>query len=290
MSCPDNLLIGHRRGALSDQEQARLDGHLGGCPTCRLALQLGFDFDRVLDTVPGDDLIAARFARNLGPKLELQRARPRTQREERRYVLVAAAAIAVIGSAGLAAAKLGAWPFALPAAEPATGHARAHALSVLRKPPVVLAPGPAAAGSTAEPVHPTPEHDEALPERAPPATELFARANAHRREGEPLRARSLYHQLQQLYPRSAEVEVSFVSLGRLELELGEPRDALEQFDRYLTKSPRGALAEEALFGKASALERLGRGAAERAVWQTLLADHPSSVYADRARHRLERIP
>ena len=41
MSCPDNLLIGYRRGALSDEEQARLESHLGGCPTCRLTLQRG---------------------------------------------------------------------------------------------------------------------------------------------------------------------------------------------------------------------------------------------------------
>jgi TolA-binding protein len=290
MSCPDNLLIGYRRGALSDEEQARLDGHLGGCPTCRLTLQVGRDFDRVLDTVPGDDLLAARFARNIGPKLELQRTRPRQPRDKRRAVLVAAAVIAVIGSAGLAAAKLGAWPFARPAAEPAAAHRREHATPALRKPTSAPAPGPAAAGSTAEPIAATPDRDQAVPERAPRASELFAQANVRRREGEPLRARNLYRQLQQLYPRSAEVEVSYVSLGRVELELGEPRDALEQFDRYLAKSPRGALAEEALFGKASALERLGRGAAERAVWQTLLADHPSSVYADRARHRLERIP
>jgi len=290
MSCPDNLLIGYRRGALSDEEQARLEGHLGGCPTCRLTLQVGADFDGVLDTVPGDDLIAARFARNLVPKL--QPASRTQRRDKRRSAWVAAAVIAVSASAGLAAARLGAWPFAWPAARQPAAASSERAAQHARKPSAQRDPTPPAAGPSGEPAAAEAPAviDRPAAESAPRAADLFAQANARRREGEPKRARGLYRQLQQLHPRSPEVEVSHVSLGRVHLELGEARDALEQFERYLARRPRGPLAEEALFGQASALERLGRTAAERRTWQTLLAAHPSSVYADRARHRLERIP
>ncbi|HMI92089.1 MAG TPA: tetratricopeptide repeat protein [Polyangiales bacterium] len=286
MSCPDNLLIGYRRGALSDEEQARLDGHLGGCPTCRLTLQVGADFDGVLGTVPGDDLIAARFARNLASKVQPAGAARRSGK--RRVAWVAIAAIAVTASAGLAAARLGAWPFAAPAARPpASPSASAdRAAQPARKPIAQAEPALPVTELSSEPA----AIERATPESAPRAAELFAQANARRREGEPKRARGLYRQLQQLYPRSPEVEVSHVSLGRVHLELGEARDALEQFERYLAKRPGGPLAEEALFGQASALERLGWRAAERTTWQKLLAVYPSSVYADRARHRLERIP
>jgi TolA-binding protein len=111
-----------------------------------------------------------------------------------------------------------------------------------------------------------------------------------RREGDAARAQRLYRALQQRYPRSPEVEVSRVSLGRVELELGAARAALDQFERYLSKRPRGPLAEEALFGKASALERLDRAKEERSTWEQLLATFPGSLYAERARMRLGVLP
>src|SRR4051794_18099788 len=110
MSCPDNLLTGYRKGALSSEEQGRLDAHLAGCPTCRLTLRVGLDFDEVLQTAVGDDLIAARFARKLGAKLANERAPQRAFVV--RYAWVAVAMLGVIASAGFAAASLGAWPFA----------------------------------------------------------------------------------------------------------------------------------------------------------------------------------
>jgi len=283
MSCPDNLLIGYRRGALSDEEQARLQGHLGGCPTCRLTLQVGFDFDRVLDTVAGDDLIAARFARNLAPRVQQAELQAGGMR---RYAWVAAALLALGASAGLAAARLGAWPFAPREAGAPAGEGVVRAARPARTPITPREPPPETAGPGSEAA----AIERPAPASAPRAAELFAQANARRREGEPRRARGLYRQLQQLHPRSPEALVSHVSLGRVHLELAEARDALGQFERYLAKLPRGPLAEEALFGKASALQRLGDAAAERRTWQALLSVYPSSVYADRARHRLGRIP
>ena len=285
-SCPDNLLIGYRRGALSSEEHARLAGHLGGCPSCRLTLQVGLDFEQVLQTQPGDDLIAARFARNLEGQLgQLGGAR---RGRSRRPVMVAAVLIALGASAGLVAARYGAWPFgerptAVPPAPASSAVGRAVRVEpAAGEPPVQLEAEPSAEPVVEPELKPQPD--------APSAAELFAQANARRRQGDARRARQLYRQLQQLYPRSAEVEVSHVSLGRVQLELGEARDALEQFERYLAKRPSGPLAEEALFGKAGALQRLGRSAQERETWQVLLRAYPGSVYAARARERLERGP
>ena len=286
MSCPDNLLIGYRRGTLSDEEQARLAGHLGACPTCRLSLQVGLDFEQVLHMQPGDDVIAARFAREMEGQVA-QRGAPR-RAGSRRSVWLAAALIALGASAALAAARFGAWPFvaeretAVPAAQSERRAPRAVVRGRPVQQPVVPSAEPAPAPSSAP--------QAVAGSDAPSAAELFAQANARRREGEPRRARVLYRQLQQRYPGSAEVEVSHVSLGRVQLELGEAREALAQFERYLGKQPRGALAEEALFGKASALERLGRRGEERRTWQALLEGYPGSVYGERARQRLEPEP
>ncbi len=278
MKCPDNLLIGYRRGTLSVEESARLDAHIAQCASCRLLLRAGQDLDEELSTMPGDDLIAARIAKNLAPRLATER-----KRSSMRVVFLIAAAIAILASAGLAAAaSLGALPFLAQApVQPAPTHREPAAPPSGPVPAPV--PEPVPGGVLPEPVP--------IAEREPPApsaSDLFAQANTRRREGDPRRAQTLYRELQRRYPRSPEAEISYVSLGRVQLELGDTRDALEQFERYLAKQPRGPLAEEALFGKASALERLGRSADERRTWDALLAAYPSSVYADRARDRLER--
>ena len=288
MTCPDNLLIGYRRGALSDEERARLHAHLSGCPSCRLTLRVGGDFDQVLQTAPGDDVIAARFAQALSGKLAKQGAPQRAGRP--RVAWVAAVAIAMLGSAGLAAARFGLLPFFGPSA-PAQAPSEAiepQAPARAPAPKQVLAkPEPPAEEPSSE--DPT-SQDEAAKTRAPGAPELFAQANALRRGGELGRARTLYQKLQQLHPRSDEATVSHVSFGRVLLELGQAREALAQFERYRAKLPRGPLAEEALFGQGSALEQLGRRGDERRTWESLLAVYPGSVYAERARQRLAQLP
>lgn len=129
--------------------------------------------------------------------------------------------------------------------------------------------------------------DDGAAER-PSAEELLARANEARRRGELRGAARLYRLLQRSHPSSREASVSRVTLGRLLLDgLGEAGAALPEFDRYLQAHPSGVLAEEARVGRALALGRLGREAEERAAWRELLAHHPDSLHADRARSRLE---
>jgi Tetratricopeptide repeat len=122
------------------------------------------------------------------------------------------------------------------------------------------------------------------------ASELFARANEARRHGDTAEAIRLYRLLREGFSGSREEITSRVALGRLLIDrMDQPSQALAMFDRYLVESPDGTLAEEARLGRALALMRLGRSAEERQAWQQLLAAHPRSVQAERARKRLEEL-
>lgn len=305
MICPDNLLIASRKGQLTEDERQRLDAHVAQCATCRLTLRAGADFDALLETLPGDELIAARMAKNLTSRFVNERAQPRTGSRAPwaafagSTVRVAAAAFVLLAGAGLvAAASLNGWRIdfgnaeASPSASPPTSTDTTRP-STQRVPGVSAVQAPARTADEVALPAPTSaaeaqgDDDEG---RVQSAAVLFERANTLRREGQAARARHLYRELQARHPRAPEVEVSFVSLGRVCLDLGDAREALRQFERYLSRHPRGALAEEALFGQASALERLQRHAAERETWQRLLSTFPQSIYADRARHRLEHMP
>jgi TolA-binding protein len=126
------------------------------------------------------------------------------------------------------------------------------------------------------------------------AERLFAEANARRKAGDTAGARRLYMELAKRYPGSPEAQVSNASLGRLLLERADdPEGALEQFDRLLARPAANmaqpALAEEALFGRATALMRLGRTKDEKQTWLELLKRYPGSVYTERANERLRAL-
>lgn len=126
------------------------------------------------------------------------------------------------------------------------------------------------------------------PSEKPSAAALFKTANTARKAGNAASALDGYRRLQRSFPASSEARVSRVLAGRLLLGAGRASSALAQFDGYLSGGGQGGLAEEALWGKAQALARLGRASEERAVWRTLLQKFPKSVYAATARQRLER--
>jgi TolA-binding protein len=122
----------------------------------------------------------------------------------------------------------------------------------------------------------------------PTAEELLARANDARRARRYDEAERTYRTLQRMYGSSREAAVSRVTLGRLLLSSrGDAAGALEQFDHYLRAQPAGVLAEEARVGRAMSLEHLGRTEDARAAWRDLLASHPDSLHADRARRASE---
>jgi outer membrane protein assembly factor BamD (BamD/ComL family) len=129
----------------------------------------------------------------------------------------------------------------------------------------------------------------ARPAPSASAADLFAAAGEARRARRLEDATRLYRALQTDFPRTPEAEISRLSLGDLYLAHGSPADALAQFDAYLEGGAAPELGEEALLGKAHALDRLGRPADERAVWQGLIARYPQSEYRWRARQRLAEL-
>lgn len=116
------------------------------------------------------------------------------------------------------------------------------------------------------------------------AAALLRQANRARSAGEIDRAAVLLKELQTKFGSSPEAHVSLVSLGKLLMLSGSREAALQQFTSYLERS--GPLEEEALVGRAQALQGLGRASEERNTWERLLAHFPGSVYAAAARKRL----
>ena len=96
-----------------------------------------------------------------------------------------------------------------------------------------------------------------------------------------------YRRLQSTFPETAEAGLSYALAGQLLLKQGRPSDALAQFDRNLKSD--GEVGEEALAGRATALEQLHRTADAVAAWKKFLARYPGSVYAERARARLAEL-
>jgi TolA-binding protein len=119
---------------------------------------------------------------------------------------------------------------------------------------------------------------------APSAAELFTSANNLRRSGEDARAIQSYRELQRKFPGSSEARQSYVTLGYLLLDSGQVAAALLQFDAYLIGG--GAALQDALFGRARALQRLGRATEERRTLEQLVKQFPASVNAARAKARL----
>ena len=125
------------------------------------------------------------------------------------------------------------------------------------------------------------------PRPAVTAAALFERAGKLRREGHAEAAIAVYRRLQDIFPDAREAQVSFALAGQMLLGRGRPKEALAQFDRHLKSG--GDVGEEALAGRADALEQIGRTADAIAAWKSLLERYPGSIYAARARARLAQL-
>lgn len=135
---------------------------------------------------------------------------------------------------------------------------------------------------------PTETHTERPAE--PTAAELFAKARELRIQRDWAATARLYQKILSTYPSSPQARASLIPLGQIRLErLGDPEGALRVFNRYASISSSGPLAEEAAWGRARALRRLGRRSQEIRALRDFLAAHPTSLRARRARDRLAEL-
>src|SRR5215831_9034249 len=63
VECHGDLVALERRGVLSSAERRIVDAHVVVCTSCRLARQLGTDFDAVAKPEPDDALRVQRLAK-----------------------------------------------------------------------------------------------------------------------------------------------------------------------------------------------------------------------------------
>jgi hypothetical protein len=124
----------------------------------------------------------------------------------------------------------------------------------------------------------------------PTPEELLHRAQEHRLRREWSLAADSLEELILRYPERAEASSSLVSLGLIQLEhLARPIDALREFDRYLSASHVGSLAQEAAWGRIRALRTLGRRDEEGAAIAEFLARFPNAIQAQGARERQREL-
>jgi TolA-binding protein len=121
------------------------------------------------------------------------------------------------------------------------------------------------------------------------AAELFAAASRARVAGDATKAVALSEQLLKQFPSSAEATATRLSLGMLLLQQGQPARALAQFEAY-ERTAAGQGRAEALWGKAQALQRLGRAEEERAALRELIEKYPQAAYTGAAKKRLAALP
>jgi len=302
---PDHLLARRRAGRLSPEESALLDRHASRCATCAFEIAAGQDFDRDL-AAPIDPAALAAITAGVQRRVDAASAAPAPPRRSRPALIGVAAAVAVVAASALAAALSASRP---PSA-PAPRRLPPAALAPVAPPaprPVVVAPATPPVASAAVPLV-TPPQVEAPPRArrhhvrtvaapAPPslaardgARTLFEQAVAARRGGQHALAASLFEQLQHRYGDSEEASISQIALGRLWLDrLGQPARALAQFESYLAARRRGESREEAMVGRAAALERLGRTASAREAWEAVRDAFPGSVSARRAAVRIDAL-
>ncbi len=303
--CREDLFARSRRAPLSAVEQRALEAHLAVCDLCRAAGAFAAVYDAIPDHASAaDELLIARLAERVAGGAAAVRPRRRAR------ILASAAGLALLVAAGGAAAWVSVRGFPLRsfetrvAARPESQRPRPDVAPVSR-PIDEATEHEASSGQLPNQERPAPSGKAmtrhggigergksprtSLAMSAPTAAELFAAANAARRALELRKAADLYLALDRRFPESAEAPVALVSAGDLLSRLGEPAAALQAFDRCLDRRPDGALAPEALFGRARTFGQLARRQDEIDAWRRLLRAFPGSIYEAAGRQRLGEL-
>ncbi|HEY2509972.1 MAG TPA: tetratricopeptide repeat protein [Polyangiaceae bacterium] len=308
---PEELIERDARGELTASERLRLDAHLAQCEACRFELALRDDFASELaaEVTPSETLSLAGVSQPRAPSTPrapsvpppapeppaLPARLPRRRSPRVAWLLVAAAVLAVSAASATGAARH-VWAQIVSPAEattvagaPATSPASARTRQRVWKSgeaAVVVAPvaDPRSIETALAPPPPA-APAAARPRPVEGASAVFDASNQARRRGDYERALVLARDLQARFPASREAHVARATTARLLLDRGDPAGALADFDAYLAHGS-GDLGEEAMVGRATALERLGRTGDAGRAWQALLAAYPDSPYAAHAQARL----
>ncbi len=317
---PEDLLDKEARGELSPGEDARLAEHLAACEVCRFERAVRGEFRAEFEDIAREKARAPRVESARPPARASSRGRLFFLVAAALFIASAAAAewsgiarravdLPVLAGSSrptespvasgpresdlapralVTAALLEAVPSSATSATTSprmsrppsstTSAAEVPAAPTTRAVPVAAsAPAPASAAQSAGPESPpaTPVDAAALFEQASDARQRAAYDDAVR----------LYGDLLQRFPGSNEALAAHAILGRLLLDHGDPSGSLPHFDLYLA-ARHAPLREEALLGRAVALERLGRHDDEGVAWKALLDEFPASIHGTRARARL----
>jgi tetratricopeptide (TPR) repeat protein len=155
-----------------------------------------------------------------------------------------------------------------------------------------LAPRPVEA-ITERPSAPRAPRAEAAvrPAQRAAARDAIAEANRLRGARRFSEAAVAYGRAAELVPGSEDAYVATVARAELLLErLGRPAEARSLYQAALAARPRGALLDEALVGMAESARLLGDGAGERGALMRLLRERPASPLRPRAEARLAGLP
>jgi TolA-binding protein len=296
-----DLVIRARAAALSKRERDAFAQALATSATARTAYEIGSDLDLTARVRPGDEALVERAL-----EATLAGRRPMGRGRTSRLAFALAATLA-LASAAAATREVLVWrssvrpvspgraaPVERAASNPTPPRAGPSGVQVAvasADPPAPVAPPTEGGARSSEPSPPLAAIDRddiREPTARATAASLFREAGAARRAGDLAEARALYLELAAKFPGSSEARVSRVSLGKLFLSAGNATDAEAAFAQYL-RSGASDLREEALVGRADALQALGRTAEEQGVWQELVRRYPASVYANRARGRIAEI-
>ena len=291
---PEELIDRAGRGALDPDEQAILQRHLEACAVCALQLSLASRFERELAPQPRDSLLSERAVEGA-----MQAPAGGAANRSR----AAVPALVSLGGGGAAGVRRD---------RGRRGHQTTGSRRGLRSRPrfppshlrrrlrrsVRWQPPPAEAPVIPEAPPPEPAakapsaHGAAHP--AITAEVLFERAEKLRRAGRADAAIATYRRLQAGISGDGGDPAVVRARGHAAPRARAPGRgavAVRSAPRRGRRSQRrrGEVGEEALAGRATALEQLHRTSEAIAAWKSLLARYPRSVYAGRARARLDQL-